>query len=281
LLCAGAAPATTPARPPTTAPKAGMLRASADLLAKWHDRFDHEKLSYLVAPPFVLAGDTSPIKLHEYLQRTVQPSADAMHKQFFKTAPDRPILILLFESDESYRRLARKWFGDTNLSPYGYFRGDNVMVMNVSTGTGTLVHKLTHALIRPDFPDVPDWFNEGLGSLFEQCTLERGRIRGLTNWRLAALQRAIQDKELRPLKQLIEDRNFYAEPHVGLNYAQARYLLMYLQENNKLELFYRQLRAAGADDPTGLKTLTKIIEPQPLEEFDQFWRKWVMGLRFP
>ena len=31
---------------------------------------------------------------------------------YFDKEPDEPVLILLFESAEPYRRLAKKWFGD-------------------------------------------------------------------------------------------------------------------------------------------------------------------------
>jgi hypothetical protein len=153
--------------------------------------------------------------------------------------------------------------------------------MNVATGTGTLVHELTHALMKPDFPDVPDWVNEGFGSLFEQCTLAGGKIRGLPNWRLPALQRAIKNDELRPLAQMIQDPHFYDEEHVGLNYAQARYLTFYLQEQNKLPAFYKRLRVNHKDDDTGLATLKEIIAPRTLDVFEQDWRKWVQTLRFP
>jgi hypothetical protein len=149
-----------------------------------------------------------------------------------------------------------------------------------ASGTGTLVHELVHALIKPDFPDVPDWLNEGLGSLFEQCTLAGGSIRGLENWRLPALQRAIRADKLRPLSDLIEDPRFYADRHVGLNYAQSRYLLMYLQEKALLERYYKRLRERRADDPTGLKTLRQTIEPHKLEHFEKAWREWVLQLSF-
>jgi hypothetical protein len=250
-------------------------------LADWRARFDQERLSYLISPPYVIAGDSSPARLAEYRDRTILAATRALQATFFHARPLEPILILLFESSEPYTRLARQWFGDRDVSPYGYFRRDNIMVMNVGTGTGTLVHELTHALIKPDFPDVPDWFNEGLGSLYEQCALDADTIRGLPNWRLPALQRAIRHGELRSLKELISDPHFYADENVGPNYAQARYLLLYLQEKGQLAAFYTHLRADHQDDPTGLECLKKLIAPQPLDLFEKQWRAWVLKLRFP
>jgi hypothetical protein len=266
--------------PVAPAPTTQSIDAKCDkLLDTWRGRFDQERMSYVVSPPYVLAGDGGMERLVAYRDHTVLAATHALQSQFFQAKPQQPILILLFESDESYRRLARKWLNDTPDTPYGYFRRDNIMVMNVATGTGTLVHELTHALIKPDFPDVPDWFNEGLGSLYEQCNVNGDEIRGLANWRLPALVRAIREHKLRPLSELIEDPHFYGDEHVGRNYAQARYLLMYLQEHSELRKFYKELKSHHEDDPTGLSTFKALIKPQTLEAFEQDWRQWVLALR--
>ena len=278
---AGNPTATAAAAAPAPATRPTIDEKCRRLAGRWRERFEAERMTCIVSPPFVVAGDGGPQRVARYVDHTIRAADAALERKFFdRSRPDEPVLIFLFESAESYERLAKKWLGDEPSTPYGYFRRDNIMVMNVGTGTGTLVHELVHALIRPDFPDVPEWFNEGLGSLFEQCTLNDGDIRGLANWRLPALQRAIRDKKLRPLKDLIEDADFYGDRHVGLNYAQARYLLMYLQEQDKLAKYYKQLRADHADDKTGLATLKAVIEPQSLEQFEKDWRAWVLTLRF-
>jgi hypothetical protein len=254
---------------------------SRDLLDRWRRRFQEEGLRYAVSGPFVIAGDGTQAQINRYRDGTILAAARALRATYFDKQPAEPVLILLFESPKSYTRLAKKWFGDTGVSPYGYYRRrENVMVMNVATGTGTLVHELVHALIAPDFPKVPDWFNEGLGSLYEQCSLSGDRITGHENWRLPGLQRAIRTGELRPLREMIEDENFYGEEHVGVNYAQARYLLMYLQNKGLLAEYYARFRDDVKADPQGLKTLEELIKPKGLEQFEKEWRKWVMGLRF-
>lgn len=265
-----AAPASQPA-----------LQSKCDkLLADWRDRLDEEHFAYVVAPPFVLAGNGSAQQVARYRDQTVLAAARYLKQQYFKTDPSEPVLILLFESEGPYRRLANKWLGDKDVPHYGYFRHDNVMVMNVGTGTGTLVHELTHALIKPDFPKVPSWFNEGLASLYEQCTFSGGRIKGLVNWRLPALQKAIRADALRPLKELAEDPGFYREGRVGVNYAQARYLMLYLQEKGLLTRYYTTFRDHVADDPNGWETLKQIVSPQSPEAFEKDWRAWVLTLRF-
>jgi hypothetical protein len=253
------------------------------LLAEWKPRFDAEKFNYVVAGPFVIAGNGSRERVARYRDQTILAAARALHALYFEKEPAEPVLIQLFESAEPYRRLARKWFGDEEVPHFGFFRrGQNVMLMNVGTGTGTLVHELVHALIAPDFPHVPDWFNEGLASLYEQCAIGRDyrSIQGLPNWRLPALKAAIRKDQLRPLREVIEDDHFYDPQHVGMNYAQARYLLMYLQEKKLLTEYYARFRDNAKEDPTGLKTLQAVAAPDGMEAFEKAWRVGVMKVQF-
>ncbi len=262
---------------PTTQPS--IETKCDDLLAKWKPKLAAEHFAVRVSPPFVIAGDGGGDRLEQYRDRTILPAVRALQKQFFSTPPSEPILILLFESEEPYRRIAKDWFGDENVAHFGYFRHDRVMLMNVATGTGTLVHELTHALIAPDLPNVPDWFNEGLASLYEQSQFTNdGGIRGLKNWRLPDLQTAIREKKLRALGELMADSDFYNGDRVGLNYAQARYVLMYLQEKGTLQTFYKSLRENIKDDPTGESTFETHIKSQSLADFERDWRDWVLHL---
>jgi hypothetical protein len=270
---------TLPAAPPARA--ATVETRSQALLDQWKRRFDAEGFHYCLAGPFVIAGDGSPVRLARYRDQTILAAARALWATYFKARPTEPVLILLFETREPYERLAKQWFGDDEVPHFGFFRrSENAMLMNVGTGTGTLVHELVHALIAPDFPRVPDWFNEGMASLYEQSSFERGTIVGHENWRLPGLQKAIRAGSLRPLKDLLEDEHFYDAANVGINYAQARYLLMYLQEKGRLEDYYVRFRSRAEDDPTGLKTLEELVAPQSLEKFESDWKKWVMKLRF-
>lgn len=272
VLSFGAAPASQPAVP--------VAEKCRTLAANWRERFEKERLNCVISPPYVIAGDGTQRRLEQYRDHTILAATRALQAMLFEKKLDEPVLILLFESAEPYQRLSKQWFDDTPDTPYGYFRRDGIMVMNVGTGTGTLVHELVHALIKPDFPKVPDWLNEGLGSLYEQCNIDGETIRGLPNWRLPALQKAIRQDTLRPLSELIEDRHFYGEKHVGMNYAQARYLLLYLQHKKQLPEFYKRVRDDQEKDPTGLATLTEMVKPQSLDEFEKDWRAWVLTLRF-
>jgi hypothetical protein len=65
-----------------------------------------------------------------------------------------------------------------------------------------------------------------------------------------------------------------------MNYAQARYLLMYLQEKRLLTTYYARFRANFAEDPTGLKTLEAVAAPDGMEAFEKTWRAWVTKVQF-
>ena len=254
---------------------------SAALLKEWSPRFDAEGFSYVASGPFVIAGDGGAEKIARYRDGTILAADRALKAMYFTKRPPEPILILLFEKAGPYKRLAKKWFGDDEVPHFGFFRpGERVMLMNVGTGTGTLVHELVHALMDPDFPQVPDWFNEGFASLYEQSSINGDTIEGHANWRLPDLQAAIRKDKLRPLAEMIESPKFYEEKRVGINYAQARYLMLYLQEKKLLKDYYRAFREHVKDDPNGLATLKKILKTSDLAEFETGWRKWVLSLKF-
>jgi hypothetical protein len=152
------------------------------------------------------------------------------------------------------------------------------MVMNISTGTGTLAHELVHPLLAEDFPNVPSWFNEGFASLFEQSGPRGDRVVGHVNWRLPGLHKAIKTRgvSLDALLRTSTDA-FYGDDR-GVHYAAARYLCYWLQEHDLLIPFYRTFRAGHADDPTGRASLEKATG-RPLAEFEPAWKEWILALR--
>jgi hypothetical protein len=240
----------------------------------------------IVHSPFVIAGDLSEDELDAWHRRTIRPAAEAIANCYTKVAPTAPITILLFADERSYRSYAEKLFSDRGVSVYGYYKPSlRTMVMNISTGGGTLVHELTHALVDFDFPAIPDWFNEGLASLHEQCrfrTDEGGikgpSIEGLVNWRLPALQKAIAEGRLRPLEELIGSDDFRGRLE-GLNYAEARYFCLYLQERGLLQKFYRAFRDDRRPDRLGLKTAKAMFPDQSWDELNLAFRRWAAGLK--
>jgi hypothetical protein len=206
-----------------------------------------------------------------------------LKQDYFQRDPNEIITIWLFKDDASYRKYTRSVFNDEPTTPFGYYSAAHrALIMNIATGTGTLVHEIVHPFVRANFPNCPAWLNEGLGSLFEQCGERDGHIVGYTNWRLAGLQRAVSDDRVPSFKELTgtTDQEFYGEDR-GTNYAQARYLCYYLQEHGKLTKFYRDFVANQQNDRTGYKTLVKTLGEDDMEAFQTKWEKFVLRLTFP
>ena len=228
---------------------------------------------------FVAASDAPAARFARICEHTLGGCYDAYQKQFFKTKPTNVYRVYLFKDAASYRLHAAKLFGRAPDTPFGYYAHHRrALVMNIGTGTGTLVHEMFHALVEPDFPDIPLWANEGIASLFEQCRITENGLVGLVNWRLPIVQRAIRAGKLASLRKIMTmtDAEFRRSP--GGNYAAARYFMMYLQEKGVLEKFYKKFRDGFKDDATGVRFAEELLGGK-LEEVEPVWRKWVMALK--
>lgn len=235
----------------------------------------------VVHEPFVLAGDLSTDELNNWFVHTIGPAARAMAHCYFPTVPNKPITVLLFSGEEPYVHYARELFDEEGISIYGYYKRRNrVLLMNIATGGGTLVHELTHALVDFDLPDMPDWLNEGIASLHEQCHIreDESGIDGLENWRLPVLQEAIQRQRLRSLESLAQSDDFRITD-VGVNYAHARYFILYLQRQGLLEDFVRRFRRNLKADPLAVQTIRDTFPGQTWREIDDAFQQWALGLK--
>jgi hypothetical protein len=242
-----------------------------------------EGFTVVVQPPFVVIGDETPDRVHDRATGTVKWAVDKLKAAYFDFDPPEILDIWLFKDKASYEKHCRSIFKEEPTTPYGYFSDkDHALVMNIATGGGTLVHEIVHPFMAANFRQCPAWFNEGMGSLYEQSGESRdGRIVGRTNWRLAGLQEAIRKKQVPSFKKLCSTtaKQFYGEDR-GTNYGQARYLCYYLQEQGLLRKFYREFHENSRKDPTGYETLKKILAQRDMDAFQKQWEAWVLTLRF-
>ena len=147
------------------------------------------KFVYCRSEMFVCAGNMDKASCTAIVDGTVTAGAQALWKHYFVKRPAYAIRVYLFSEERTYRFYAKQLFGDNNVSYFGYYKPDEkALVMNIGTGTGTLMHEMVHALMEPDFSTAPTWFSEGLASLYEQCRFEHGAPVGLVNWRLPVLK---------------------------------------------------------------------------------------------
>lgn len=232
----------------------------------------------VVEPPFVVIGDESPSTVKHHATGILHWSIQLLEAEYFKARPQKLIEIWLFKNEKTYRKGAKKFFGDEPDTPYGYYSSEHdAMVMNIGPGAGTLVHEVVHPYMEANFPNVPSWFNEGLASLYERPSEKKGHIVGLPNWRLPNLKKQIKDNTLPELTKMLGTTRdeFYDAPFDA--YAYARYLLLYLQEQGKLTEFYETF-VADKKDPTG-KTALETVLGEKLETFEPRWRKWAATLK--
>lgn len=251
-------------------------------IAKLRKRLPHSGFHVVVQKPFVVIGDEKASVVEQRSRHTVKWAVDLLKKDFFAEDPDAIIEIWLFKDKTSYEKHNKELFGSLPTTPYGFYSSsDQALVMNIATGGGTLVHEIVHPFIESNFSECPSWFNEGLASLYEQCSEKKGKIWGSTNWRLRGLQGAIESNRVGSFQDLCSTttRQFYREDR-GTNYSQARYLCFYLQEKGLLRKYYKSFRKNVGSDPTGYETLVSVLGSPNMEQFELAWRKYVMTLRF-
>jgi hypothetical protein len=234
--------------------------------------------------PWVLATDLDAASARNFATSTISRYAASIQRQLFtKEARSAPVKVYLFKDKASYETWNLKLFNEKPSTPYGYYsRGRNALVMNIGTGGGTLLHEMTHAMAEVDFPGIPAWLNEGLGSLFEASSITpSGHISGITNWRLAGLQQDLPRGNSPRLATLLQmdDTVFYG-PHSGSNYAAARYLMQWLQAQGKLEAFYVRVRERR--DADALASLCAVIDDQAtVAQLEHQFYAWVKTLNQP
>lgn len=234
--------------------------------------------SVLIRPPYVIAGDMPEDTLERLHRTVVLPTERALNVAFFDVRPTEPITIVAFAKDPGFREFARRVDHRQPDSYYGYYlRSHRRLVVNVSTGAGTLAHELTHALAHFDFENMPEWFDEGLASVFEQSEFSETnhRLTGTDNWRVHHLLRALHDKHLRSTGDLVQGKSVRAN-NEAIDYAHARYVCLFLQDQQLLEPFYRKLRSRAESDLTGWQTLREIVDRENAQEFDADFHRWLV-----
>lgn len=251
-------------------------------IKKLKERIKGKGFHMVLQAPFVVVGDGSRAKVERYAKRTVKWAVDLLKKDYFKKDPEHILDIWLFKDKASYKKHTLELFGDKPDTPFGYYSETHkALIMNISTGGGTLVHEIVHPFVASNFPKCPSWFNEGLASLYEQCAERDGHIKGLTNWRLSGLQEAIRKDAVPSFKTLCSTSTYeFYQEDPGTNYSQARYLCYYLQEKGLLIKFYHEFTKTVKTDPTGYETLKKVLGVSHMPAFKKQWQTYVLKLKF-
>lgn len=234
----------------------------------------------IVRPPFVLAGNLETIELQSWYEQTIKPAAGAMNEQFFERRPERPMVVLLFRDEATYRAMAERLFGDRDVSRHGYHRPHlHTIIVNAGSGPSALLHELTHALMAFDFREAPAWLREGLASLFEDCQIgsEPPGIVPLAGARTATLQRAIREDRLPSLESLILAPDFEG-PQSSVYYAMARHFCLFLDHHGALAPVYRTLRSRGGAAGEDIEVIRRNFGDRSWNQLQDEFRLWAMAL---
>jgi hypothetical protein len=190
-----------------------------------------------------------------------------------RAIPRSTVDLCLFESTAAYRAFLTAVDGDDGASDLGvFFPGHGLVVANVGKSIGNLRHELAHALVHADFPAIPSWLTEGIGTLYGTVKDGKSGITFRVNYRLRHLRAARAAGELPDLQALAHSTaaDVYGAK-VAAYYALARYLLLYLDGRGELGRLYRTLRDQGATPAQQLALLRELVD------FDAFLA-WTDGL---
>jgi len=231
--------------------------------------------------PWVIATDMDEAQAKSTIAGCIDGCGAGIQQQLFtKKQRTEPVKVYLFKDGESYNGWNKKLFGEKPSSIFGYFsRAKNSLVMNIGTGGGTLIHEMVHAMAEIDFPDIPAWLNEGLGSLYEASSWKGKRVMGITNWRWKGLKEDLDAGKEPKLKDLIgmDDSEFYGERQSS-NYAVMRYFMQWIQTEGKLEEFYWRVRDKKDANPQA--SLRAVFDNKMnLDEIHKKVMEWAKTLR--
>ncbi len=252
------------------------LPAACSQMAQYWHRLLGDDGHAIARPPFVLAGTLSEAALQTWYEETVRPASLALGKRHFDRCPDRPIIILLFHDEATYRAEAERLFGDREISRHGYYRPHlNTMLVNVSDGRSALLHELTHALMAFDFPEAPAWLREGLSTLYEDCRIDAASVSLIpqSESRKKTLEEALRQERLPSLESLLRETRFDG-PDRPVYYALARHFCLYLEQHGEMASVYRAVRAAGGDAADGMAVILRLLKCESWGNLEDDFRRW-------
>jgi hypothetical protein len=170
---------------------------------------------------------------------------------------------------------SHRFFAESAPTEFGYWdRRERYIFTHTGLGTGPLLHELTHVLAEADFPGIPLWLNEGLGSLFEEYELKDGRIAGRVNWRLHRFKKESASGTSTPLNTLFTlDRTAFYGTQATTHYAAVRHLMLWLQEQGLVKTLYERVKREPHATPAA--ALSGLFQPaMPVPEIELTVRNW-------
>ncbi len=221
---------------------------------------------------FVIFSDLGENLTYSLVDNDIRNTIECMKNNYSETLPGELTPIIIFKDFDRYKQfvLSNYDIPENDVSPYGFYKiSKNVIVIRYVSWKGSLMHEITHRFLRSDFPDIPSWFDEGFAAFHEKSSFKNGVLQGEFSWRIISIRRAFDENKYTGLKTLMgtNDEELYGKRST-FYYAQARYLLMYLQERGLLDDYYTLFKSTYHKDETGITQLEKTLK-KPLDEIDE------------
>jgi hypothetical protein len=218
---------------------------------------------------FIFVVDSDP-KTLESLKGWILKQTASLNEQIFEVKPDYYIAVLLPNPTDFKTMVPQQ-------GANGIYDPDRHTLVCLKMGQ-VLTHEFTHALHHADRAGQthPDWFCEGLASMYEAGRFDGDKLVPADNYRLSAVQDAGKRNALIPLSRLmtLDQKTFVS--NATLAYGQSSSFLLYLHEQNQLKGFYQQLKKDIATDPTGSKSLQKSTG-KTIAQLETDWKAWMMA----
>ena len=233
---------------------------------------------------FVVFSELNEDETYNLIDGELRDVSGAMIDNYISKRPKDVTGIIVYKKDNFYRyknflekKLEIKNVTERNTGYHSQKRA--LIIMRYIEGKGTILHEATHKFMKADFPDAPIWFDEGLASLHEASNYTGGKLVGGFSLRLLTLKTAMVEGEYKNLRHLMEmERKVFNKENTLLNYAQARYLIMFMQEKGILERYYKLFRGTYHDDNTGITQLEKVYG-KPLNKIELDYTVYVYSFK--
>lgn len=264
-------------RPPATGSRIETSLNLEQQAARLARQLEFQNLTLATAKPFIVVSDLSADSVNEWIQDEVRPALEFWRSWGLTTLPDQPIEVWLLQDRESYERQSRRRFGEPPGTRFGYYLPrQRVIVVNVESGSGTLLHELSHPIVAANFPRCPPWLSEGFASLWEAAEFSGDKLQVRPTRRLEILRTAIRQHTTRPLRQLFQaTTDELSADRTGVLYAQAHALCEYFYRRGELLELMGAIERNADIDSSGYASLERLLAHDDMH----FWQKsWETSL---
>jgi len=230
---------------------------------------NNASVKYAISENFIISSylDMSQTRLNN-LANELDVFYDELIKKYDLLKIPYKIAVNIAEDRGRMQQLAKRDYGLADVGySIGFSRMDSYSMLcmipkDAYIHRGTIRHELTHLLLNYNYSYLPPWFSEGLPALYEAVDANN---KGIDNWRLQIVTEikannyyldhnkfnfvdflnsnwdtfnGIKDTDWQGNEQ-----DFYLINHLtqSVNYAMARYFMLYLQNTNQLDNVYQQV----------------------------------------